>query len=135
MRFKRKANQQETEVDMTPMLDIVFIMLIFFIVTTSFVKESGIEIGRPSDDPATTKPQIIRPIIIEIDANNDIRIAGRFIDLESIQANVETARSSNPKAPVVVKAHETAASGLVVRAVDQSKLAGVAQVTVIKVTG
>ena len=135
MRIRRKINPQETEVDMTPMLDIVFIMLIFFIVTTSFVKESGIVVNRPPSEQNHDPQPIITPILIEIDANNDIRIGGRFIDLDSIQANVETARSRNPKAPVVVKVHEAATSGIVVRAVDQSKLAGAGQVTVIKTTG
>lgn len=133
MRKHRKQFDDETEVDMTPMLDIVFIMLIFFIVTTSFVKEDGIEIGRPpANPPPDAPPNPQRPILISIDGNSDITMDGRLIDVDAIQPNVETARAKRPKASIVVMAHESARSGIVVRAVDQAKLAGAGQVTVVK---
>ncbi|TQV87620.1 ExbD/TolR family protein [Aliikangiella coralliicola] len=133
MRIRRKHNAIEPEVDMTPMLDIVFIMLIFFIVTTSFVKESGITLSRPSPNQ-TTNPidDPKQPIVLEIGSQNTITLAGRIIDQDSIRANVEAERARKPSAPVVVRAHESATTGVVIRAVDQSKLAGASQVTVVK---
>jgi len=133
MRRQRKHFDDETEVDMTPMLDIVFIMLIFFIVTTSFVKEDGIELGRPpANPPPDAPPNPMRPIMISIDGNSDITMDGRLIDVDAIQPNVETARAKRPKASIVVMADESAHSGVVVRAVDQAKLAGAGTVTVVK---
>ncbi len=133
MRRSRKNNEDETEVDMTPMLDIVFIMLIFFIVTTSFVKEDGIVLNRPPANPPPDQPENPkRPILISINDNSDIEMDGRIIDVDAIQPNVETARAKRPKAQVVVMAGESAQSGLVVRAVDQAKLAGSGEVTVVK---
>ncbi|MGX5172777.1 ExbD/TolR family protein [Aliikangiella sp. IMCC44653] len=133
MRRARKHYDDETEVDMTPMLDIVFIMLIFFIVTTSFVKEDGIVLNRPpANPPVDQPPSPVRPILISINANSDVEMDGRLIDVEAIQPNVETARAARPKASVVVMAAESAKSGVVVRAVDQAKLAGSGPVTVVK---
>lgn len=133
MRKQRKHFEDETEVDMTPMLDIVFIMLIFFIVTTSFVKESGVVLDRPAanqpDTPADAKN---RPILIAINENSEIRMKNRLIDVKAVRANVETARAQNPKALVIVQAHEASKTGVVVSAVDQARLAGAEKVTVVK---
>jgi biopolymer transport protein ExbD len=130
-RLRKQSNGETTEVDMTPMLDIVFIMLIFFIVTTTFVKEDGIEFVRPQ--ATTIDPvEISKPILISINDVGDIRMNGRLIDIDAVQANVESARAANPKAAVVVKAHHASKSGTVVRAVDQAKLAGAGAVTVVK---
>lgn len=135
MRKHRKHFDDETEVDMTPMLDIVFIMLIFFIVTTSFVKESGVTIARPPvNPPLDAPPNPTRPIIIEINENSDVTVQQRLIDVDAIQPNIETARAASPKAQVVIIAHEEAHTGVVVRAVDQAKLAGAGDVTVVKPT-
>ena len=128
-RLKKQLNGDTTEVDMTPMLDIVFIMLIFFIVTTTFVKEDGIELGRPEVSSPTTAP---KSILISISDLNDITLDGRLIDIDAVQANVETARAANPKSSVVIKAHQASKSGVVVRAVDQAKLAGAGSVMVVK---
>jgi biopolymer transport protein ExbD len=133
MRKHRSHNEDETEVDMTPMLDIVFIMLIFFIVTTSFVKEDGIVIDRPAANPPNdSKETPNRPIVIEINDLSEVMIAGRLVDVNAIRANVETARSKSPKALVIVRAHEEATAGTVISAVDQARLAGADKVTVVK---
>jgi biopolymer transport protein ExbD len=133
MRKNRNATDAESDVDMTPMLDIVFIMLIFFIVTTSFVKEDGIVIHRPSkvDDPIPN-PDPKRPIVIDISDTSEVTMSGRIVDSKAIRANIETARSQNPDAIVIVRAHDSATAGVVISAVDQSRLAGVEKVTVVK---
>lgn len=133
MRRARKQFDDETEVDMTPMLDIVFIMLIFFIVTTSFTKEDGIVINRPAaNPPENQEQQNNRPIMIVISDTSEVQIGGRIVDVEAVRANVETARANNPKASIIVQAHPEAKTGVVVRAVDQAKLAGGDKVTVVK---
>jgi len=131
-RKHRRIIEDETEVDMTPMLDIVFIMLIFFIVTTSFIKEAGIEIYRPNNNQSEAPPNPTSPIVIRISDTGDISIGGRLVDVGAVQANVETARSKKPKAAVIVQVAESAATGILVRVVDQTKQAGVDQVTVTK---
>ena len=126
---KRLANIEETsDVDMTPMLDIVFIMLIFFIVTTSFIKESGITIDRPSGEPSGDKTP--KSILVKITELEDVVLGDRVINPDSVQANVEVALSKQPDLSVVVKVSESADSGLLVSVVDQVKLAGIKQVTV-----
>ena len=132
MRKHRHVIEEDTEVDMTPMLDIVFIMLIFFIVTTSFVKESGIEIVRPSDSQSEAPPNPTSPIVIRISDTGDISLGGRLIDVGAVQANIETERSRKPKAAVIVQVAESAKTGILVSVVDQAKKAGVPQVTVTK---
>ncbi len=133
MRKQRKHFEDETEVDMTPMLDIVFIMLIFFIVTTSFVKESGIVLNRPAaNPPENAEPNPNRPILIAISESSEVTMGGRLIQVDGIRANVESMRAKKPKALIIVQAHEAAMSGVVVRAVDQARLAGAEKVTVVK---
>ncbi len=132
MRKHRRHNDDDNEVDMTPMLDIVFIMLIFFIVTTSFVKESAIDINRPKPDQSEQPPSPKRPIIISINETSEIHMNEQLIDIDAIQARIEVARAKKPKASIVVLAHPDAHSGVVVRAVDQANLAGAGTVTVLK---
>jgi len=134
MRKKRVNNEDTSEVDMTPMLDIVFIMLIFFIVTTSFIKESGITINRPAKAPDTDTIKT-ESVVIEITDLEDVTFAGRMIDRESVQANVEITLSQNPEVAIVVKVAESADSGLLVSVVDQIKLAGIEKVTVSRLDG
>ena len=91
MRRQRKQFDDETEVDMTPMLDIVFIMLIFFIVTTSFVKESGIDVNRPTAQTAERKER--GHIIVSINPNGEIWIDKRVVDIRAVRANIERMRN------------------------------------------
>jgi len=131
-RRQRRTIEDDTEVDMTPMLDIVFIMLIFFIVTTSFIKEAGIEITRPNNNQSDAPPSPTAPIVIRIGSTGDISIDNRLLDVAAVQANIEVQKSKKPKAAVIVQVAETAETGILVRVVDQAKQAGVEQVTVTK---
>ena len=132
MRKHRHVIEDETDVDMTPMLDIVFIMLIFFIVTTSFIKEDGIEITRPNDNQSEAPPNPTSPIVIRISDTGDVSIGGRLIDVAAVGSNVEVERSKKPKAAVIVSVAESAKTGILVSVVDQAKKAGAPQVTVTK---
>lgn len=122
----RKRNQDEAQIDMTSMLDIVFIMLIFFIVTSSFVKESGFEVNRPQASNAVSQKEA--GIFIAITANNEIYIDKRIVDKERVQANLEQLLTDQPNASVVIQADEFAFNGTVISVMDSAKGAGIANI-------
>ena len=127
MRRRRVRNREESEVNLTPMLDVVFIMLIFFIVTASFVKEAGIDITRP---PAATAERKERGnILVAITANDQIWIDRRQVDVRSIRANIERLHAENPQGSVVIQADTDSKNGLLVRVMDAARLAGVKSVS------
>lgn len=126
MRRQIQLPDDESDFDMTPMLDVVFIMLIFFIVTSSFVKESGIDINRPEASTATIKEQ--GNILIAISAADDIWIDKRKIDVRAVRANVERLHAENPQGAVVVQADKNSRNGVLVKVLDQVRLAGVSNV-------
>jgi len=122
MRRKHNREDEDTAIDMTPMLDIVFIMLIFFIVTTSFVKEDTIELARPSTNQDTTPPKNPPPlIVVSIDAQSNVFMDERSVDPEAIRANIETKLAEDPRSPVLVRIHDDALNELLITAVDQAR--------------
>lgn len=134
MRRKRiSGGEEDTGVDLTPMLDVVFIMLIFFIVTTSFVKESGVEFNRPS--AATAEKKDKASIFVGINANNEVMIEKRVIDVRSVRANIERLHAESPEGSIVVQADEAAKTGVLVKVVDQIRAAGVKDVSVAATNG
>jgi biopolymer transport protein ExbD len=128
MRRRRIQSEEDTSLDMTPMLDIVFIMLIFFIVTTSFVKESGIDVNRPGAQ--TTERKERGNILIAITAQNDIWIDKRQIEARAVRANVERLHAENPEGAVIIQADKDSKNGLLVEVIDQTRLAGVTNVSI-----
>lgn len=124
MRMRQHHYQQEddTGIDLTPMLDVVFIMLIFFIVTSSFIKESGIEVQRPQADTATAQESA--NIMIAVTADGQVWLDKQPVDLRSVRAHVERLRMEQPEGAVVVQADENARTGLVIQVMDQARLAG-----------
>ncbi len=124
--FKKK--EEESGIDLTPMLDVVFIMLIFFIVTTSFVKESGIDVSRPSAKTAKKKQRAT--ILVAISQSGEIWIQKRKIDIRSVQANIERLHAESPEGTVVIQADKRAETGLLVDVMDQVRLAGVKSIAV-----
>jgi biopolymer transport protein ExbD len=128
MRRQRKASAEEAEVDLTPMLDVVFIMLIFFIVTASFVKESGMDVNRPDAATAVVKPR--GNILVAITPSGQIWIDKRQVDLRSIRANLERLYAENPQGAVVIQADEDSKNGLLVAVMDAAKLAGIENVSI-----
>lgn len=128
MRMRRYSYRTEESpvVDLTPMLDVVFIMLIFFIVTSSFIKESGIEVNRPQADSAAAHEQ--GNILIAVTADGQVWLDKQAVDVRSVRAHVERMRQEQPEGIVVVQADQDARTGLVVRVMDQARLAGVEDV-------
>jgi biopolymer transport protein ExbD len=130
MRRRISRTEDEAEINITPMLDIVFIMLIFFIVTTSFVKEVGLELNRPSNEPQEEK-KISEVIAIRIESSGQIQVNNRPVDIRAVRANVEgELATKGSETPVVVIADRTADSGLMVRVIDQARMAGAASVSI-----
>ena len=128
MRRRRARKEEESEVNLTPMLDVVFIMLIFFIVTASFVKEAGIEITRP---PAATAERKERGnILIAITNNDQIWIDRRQVDPRALRANIERLHAENPQGSVIIQADEESKNGLLVQVMDSARLAGVFNVSI-----
>lgn len=122
MARKRFREDDEATIDMTPMLDIVFIMLIFFIVTTSFVKEAGIDVNKPKAAQATSKPSAT--IFIAVRANGEVWMDKRPVDIERISANIERLVAESPTDTVIVQADREAKHGVVAKVLDQIKTAG-----------
>ena len=127
MRRRRARAKVESEVNMTPMLDVVFIMLIFFIVTASFVKESGIEISRPGASTAVRKEK--GNILIAISANDQIWMNRRQVDPRALRANIERAHAENPQGSVIIQSDKEAKTGLLVQVMDAARSAGVKSVS------
>ena len=122
-RKQRFRDDEDAAIDMTPMLDIVFIMLIFFIVTTSFVKEAGIEVLKPKAS-ANNMQQSKGNIFIAIKENGDIHMDKRQVDVERIGANIESLLAEQPTDSIIVQADKNAKHGVVVKVMDAIKSAG-----------
>ncbi len=120
---RRHAHTEEADINITPMLDIVFIMLIFFIVTTSFTKETGVTIIRPEAAQAVALQN--GTILIGVRPNDDIWMAKRQVELREVRQMVERARAENPEGSVVIVADKGSRIGTVTRVMDQVKMAGV----------
>ncbi len=128
MRRLLKKKTDESGIDLTPMLDVVFIMLIFFIVTTSFVKESGIDVSRPSAKTAKKKQRA--SILVAVSQSGEIYIQKRKVDLRSVRANIERLHAESPEGTVVIQADKRSQTGILVDVMDQIRLAGVENIAV-----
>jgi len=127
-RRRRGRTEDEDEVNLTPMLDVVFIMLIFFIVTASFVKEAGIDVSRPpAAQPKETKER--GNIVVLITSNNQIWMDGRPVDVRALRPNIERMHAENPQGSVIIQADQESENGLLVRVMDAARLAGVENVS------
>jgi len=127
-RDHQQASGGDDDINMTPMLDIVFIMLIFFIVTASFVKEAGIDVVRPLADSGERRPHA--SILVAVSPINEVWIQKRKVDVSSVRPIIERLRAENPQGTVVIQADEASKSGTVLQVVDQIKAAGVTNIAV-----
>ncbi|PIE71348.1 MAG: biopolymer transporter ExbD [Deltaproteobacteria bacterium] len=119
---------EEQQIDLTPMLDVVFIMLIFFIVTTSFVKETGIDVNRPS--AATAEKKVKGNILIAIRPSGEIWLDKRQIDIRSVRANIQRLKAKFPGSSVIIQSDTDAKTGVLVKVMDQIRLAGVQNISI-----
>jgi biopolymer transport protein ExbD len=121
--FSADREDEESSVDITPMLDVVFIMLIFFIVTATFVKEAGIDVDKPS--AATAVVQEKAAILVAIDENDNVWINRRQVDLRSVRSIVERLHAENPKGTLVIQADKESRNDTLVQVMDASRRAGI----------
>ena len=127
--FNLGGEEEENEINLTPMLDVVFIMLIFFIVTASFIKEAGIDVNRPDAPVTETQPEDAN-ILVVIDANDDIFIDRRLIDPRAVRANIERLHSENPQGSVVIQPSIRSTNKMLVTVMDASREAGVYSISI-----
>jgi biopolymer transport protein ExbD len=125
--YVKKAEENTGEIDLTPMLDVVFIMLIFFIVTASFIKEAGIEVNRPE---ATTASKVKNQnILVAISPTNEIWIDKRVVDPRSVRSVIERMHAENPKGAVVIQADNKSTAEMFAIVADAAKAAGVIDIS------
>ena len=122
-------DEEENEINLTPMLDVVFIMLIFFIVTASFIKEAGIDVNRPDAPMTESKPEDAN-ILVMINANDEIWIDRRLIDPRAVRANIERMHAENPEGSVVIQANNKSSNKILVEVMDSARLAGVYSISI-----
>ena len=125
MRGRNQRAADEANVDLTPMLDVVFILLIFFIVTSTFAQEDtlGLE-PPPPPNPDAPQDQQVPAILILIDESNLITVNGRPTDIGSVRANIERVRAETPDSQVVIQAHPQTKNGVIVLIRDAAYSAG-----------
>ena len=122
------GEEEENEINLTPMLDVVFIMLIFFIVTASFIKEAGIDVDRP--DAPTAESQDDAAILIAISANDEIWIDRRQTEPTAVRGMIERLHAENPKGSIVIQADEESTNEMLVVVMEAAKQAGVSNVAI-----
>lgn len=125
---RRHATKDEPEINITPMLDIVFIMLIFFIVTTSFIRETGVEVEKPMALTAEPRPQ--GNVLIAIRENDEIWMNKQQIEIHEVRTGVERAKAENPESAVVLIADRGARTGMLVQVMDQVQAAGIHRISI-----
>ncbi len=129
MRYTHSKQEASTyNVNLTPLIDMVFILLIFFLVTASFTKESGLNVDRPTAETATRQEQ--SSLIIGISRNGEIWIDNREVELHAVRAHVERLQAQNPEGTVIILADRAVETGATVQVLDQVKLAGVTNVSI-----
>jgi len=131
-RFRQTSDEgEETSIDMSPLIDCVFILLIFFIVTTTFVEESGIEVDKPNASPPTQQEEDKTTIVFALQANGDIVYEGRKLPFSGIQPVVRNILQAED-APVIVQASDDSHAGRLVQIIDEAKRAGATKVSIAK---
>ena len=124
-----RDDENENQINLTPMLDVVFIMLIFFIVTATFVKEVGLDVNQPDDDKPKTVDPDKKSIVVRISNRDRIIIAQRDVDWRSVRANIERLHAENPEAPVIIQPHADSTTEAMIHVMDSARQAGVANVS------
>jgi biopolymer transport protein ExbD len=128
IRYTRKRSRESVQLNIAPLIDMIFILLIFFLVTTSFVRESGVDVRRPVAKTAQKKEKT--NMVIGITAENMIYIEGKPIDKRAVRSYMERFLMQNPNGSVVIAADEESKSGIVIQVLDSCRLAGIKKISV-----
>lgn len=126
--FAKFVQEEESNIDLTPMLDVVFILLIFFIVTASFVKESGIDVNRPQ--ASTAQQQERATIFIGINDKDEIWINKRHVDERSLQGVIQRLYAENPQGAIVIQADKASTNDKLVRVMDAARQVGIYNISI-----
>lgn len=133
MRGRTTKPAEEANVDLTPMLDVVFILLIFFIVTSTFIQERALGIEPPPPPAPPQEQQVQTPaILVFVGEDNLITVNGRYTDISGVRANMERLRAENPESALVIQAHPRARSGTIIQIRDEAYNANMERVNVIQ---
>jgi biopolymer transport protein ExbD len=127
-RHNLRGRGKTAEVNMAPLIDLVFLLLIFFMVTTSFVKETGVDVQRPQASTATLKEA--GNILVGVSSEGKIFLESKEIDVRSVRAHVERSLAENPEGAVVIVADKESNTGVVIQVMDQCRLAGAENVSI-----
>jgi biopolymer transport protein ExbD len=127
VRRTMRGGDRGVDINMGPLIDMVFLLLIFFVVTTSFVKEAGIDVQRSTAATAEVKER--GNILIGVSAEGDVFMEGKRIDIRSVRALIERALAEDPESGVVVVADKRSQTGAIVKVMDQCRLAGASNVS------
>ena len=125
-RFSR--SDEESDINLTPMLDVVFIMLIFFIVTATFIKQAGIDVLRPDADTAEQKPTV--SVLVAIGPNGDIWIDNQKVDSAAVRAHIERLHSENPKGGLAIQSDRAAKYGQLKAVLSAARAAGLTEIAI-----
>ena len=120
----------KSEIDLTPMLDVVFIMLIFFIVTASFVKAAGFDVNRPPQSQQPPKDNEVKNILVSVAADGQLFINRRPVDAGALTANIKRLHAENPKGAVVIQAEDDSKNERLITVMDAARKAGVYNVSI-----
>ncbi len=120
-----RSEEEENEINLTPMLDVVFIMLIFFIVTATFIRETGVEANRPDQNDQQPVVQEEGAVLILIDNDDRIWIENQVVDARAVRSHIERLRAEDPERPVVIQVETQSTTQTLVSVMDASRQAGV----------
>lgn len=128
MLSRTAADEDQSAIDITPMLDVVFIMLIFFIVTATFVKEAGIDVNKP--EASTAVKQSTANIMIAISNQDEIWIDQRLVDIRQVRANIERLHAESPQGSIVIQADKASKTDTLIKVMNASRAAGVFDIAI-----
>ncbi|MBQ76397.1 MAG: biopolymer transporter ExbD [Gammaproteobacteria bacterium] len=125
---KQKVEEEEKVADLTPMLDVVFIMLIFFIVTATFIKETGIEINRPDTETAQQKKTV--SLLVAVGPDSSIWIDKKKVDVRNVRPMMERLHAENPKGGLVIQADSESKVEKVLAIMESARAIGISQIAI-----
>ena len=131
LKKKQAVAEDSSDIDLTPMLDVVFIMLIFFIVTASFVKEKTVGVNTPPDNQQPVQTAAVNNMLIEVNANNEVRVDDRRVDIRSVKSLIAQKKAENQDAAVVIRAHELSNAETYIKLADASRELDITNVSLV----
>lgn len=132
MRGRSHKAPEEASVDLTPMLDVVFILLIFFIVTSTFIQERALGLEPPPPPSPEQNQEKQDAILVYVGQDNLIQVNGRFTDITGVRANMERLRAENPESSLIIQAHPQARTGIIIKIRDEAYNAQMARVNIVQ---